>query len=368
MHLAKDLVVAPWRRPAEDTYAEVVRARVGPTLSEHLYVPFARKLWGTNPDELAGEQARRRIATTSPAALVTRLFTRSSGRHFHYPRRGFGQIVEAIAEAASTAGAHLAVGAEVTAVDVGRPGGMCVRTADDQTWEAAVVLSTIPLATLVEMVSPAAPDNVSAAASAQVSRAMVLVYLVLDRPAGEARLRGASRERPDETPAEMRWTRFDAHYVPTPGILPTRVSEPRNYRDNSEPDDRTVLCVEVPCSVGDDLWSARDADLVGRVVEDLGRIDLPPVVPVRWEVRRVRSAYPVYRIGHERDLDAIERWLQGFPGLVTLGRQGLFAHDNTHHTLEMAWEAVASLHRDGGVDTARWARARDRFRTHVVQD
>lgn len=362
MRLASDLVAAPWRRPVEDTYAEVVRARVGTTLGEHLYFPFAHKLWGTSPEELAGEQARRRIATTSPAALVTRVLRRSSGRHFFYPRKGFGQITEAIADAASSAGADLVVGAEVTGVDIGDAGGIRVRTTDDRIREAGVVLSTIPLATLVGLVSPAAPGDVSAAARAQTSRAMVLVYPVLDRPAGEAPPRQANRQ--------TRWTSFDAHYVPTPGIPATRVSEPRNYRDNgdSEPADRTVLCVEIPCSVGDELWSASDVDLVGRVVEDLGRIDLPPIVPVGWEVRRVQSAYPVYRIGHEHDLDVVEQWLKGFPGLVTLGRQGLFAHDNTHHTLEMAWEAVASLQRDGGFDASRWAEARDRFRTHVVQD
>jgi len=55
------------------------------------------------------------------------------------------------------------------------------------------------------------------------------------------------------------------------------------------------------------------------------------------------------------------------PGVTTLGRLGLFAHDNTHHALAMARDAAAAL-TDDGWDDAAWAAARERFRHHVVED
>ena len=66
--------------------------------------------------------------------------------------------------------------------------------------------------------------------------------------------------------------------------------------------------------------------------------------------------------------DALDRWLGDIDGLVTFGRQGLFAHDNTHHTLGMAYELVAALDDRGQLDRARWARARQSFESNVVED
>jgi hypothetical protein len=62
------------------------------------------------------------------------------------------------------------------------------------------------------------------------------------------------------------------------------------------------------------------------------------------------------------------RWLGEIDGVLTLGRQGLFAHDNTHHTLAMAYAAVGCLSAEGKFDHERWAEHRKEFETHVVED
>jgi hypothetical protein len=56
------------------------------------------------------------------------------------------------------------------------------------------------------------------------------------------------------------------------------------------------------------------------------------------------------------------------PGLVTLGRGGLFAHDNTHHVMALAREAAACVRPDGSWDAPRWAAARARADAAVVED
>ena len=58
---------------------------------------------------------------------------------------------------------------------------------------------------------------------------------------------------------------------------------------------------------------------------------------------------------------------ESLPDILTYGRQGLFAHDNTHHALFMAYSAVDSL-RDGVFDRAKWRDYRRIFATHVVED
>jgi hypothetical protein len=75
----------------------------------------------------------------------------------------------------------------------------------------------------------------------------------------------------------------------------------------------------------------------------------------------------VYLNGYERHFEALDAWASSQPRLLTFGRQGLFAHDNTHHALFMAYSAVDCLTSDG-FDAARWAGFRRIFTTHVVED
>jgi protoporphyrinogen oxidase len=94
-------------------------------------------------------------------------------------------------------------------------------------------------------------------------------------------------------------------------------------------------------------------------------LETPEVVGVH--VRRIRFVYPVYAIGYERHFETLDRWASRLPDLVSFGRQGLFAHDNTHHALAMAYAAVTCLG-DDGFDRTRWEGYRKEFETHVVED
>ena len=301
------------RTERADTYAEVVRARFGPAMLEHFYGPFARKLWGLEPDDLSGEQARRRISVSSPWA-VARKALRRERPGFWYPERGFGAIVDALAR------------------DVDVRTNTEVRSLDEL--DADLVWSTIPLPALSRLAG--GPET------SLRFRALVLVYLVLDH-------------RP--------WTTFDAHYLPGPETPLTRASEVMNYRESSaDPTDRTVLCAELPCAVGDEHWSMDDAALGALAARDLG------VDPVEVVVKRVPAAYPIYDRGFERDLGVLEDWLTARPDLVSFGRGGLFAHDNTHHALAEGEAAAACLRADGSWDERAWSAARARFAAHVVED
>jgi protoporphyrinogen oxidase len=337
------------RRPRADTFAEVVRAGLGPAVLDGFYDPYARKLWDTPPDELAGELARRRVSAASPADIVRRLArgTRPEGRTFLYPRRGFGAIPEALAGAATEAGADIRVGCGVAALCRRPPGGWRLALDDGTSLEAEHVWSTAPLAALAGMADPPPPAPALEAAAGLRHRAMVLLYLVLDR---------------------AQWTEYDAHYFPGPEVLASRLSEPRNYRDNpDDPRDRTVLCAEIPCWVGDDVWRSADPDLATRLSRELVGAGLPPARPVEVASRRLPHVYPVYRPGFADDLAALERWATT-AGVVTFGRQGLFTPDNTHHALAMGWAAADALRSDGTFDQARWRRARDGFMSFVVED
>jgi protoporphyrinogen oxidase len=347
---AVDAATGPLRRPREDTFAEVVRSGLGPAVLDHFYGPYARKLWDADPSDLAGELARRRVSASSPADIVRRLARgrRPEGRVFLYPRRGFGAVAEALADAAVAAGADIRLGCGVTGLRSGGAGGWKLSLDDGTVLAADRVWSTAPLPALARMTTPAPPSSALAAADRLRHRALVLLYLVLDR---------------------SRWTEFDAHYFPGPEVVAARLSEPRNYRDDpGQPADRTVLCAEVACWQGDEVWSAPDAALADRLAGELAAVGLPPVAPVEVTSRRLARVYPVYGPGFAADLAELEGWAAGLDGLLTFGRQGLFTPDNTHHALAMGWAAADALRPGGGFDREAWLAARDGFRSFVVED
>ena len=179
-------------------------------------------------------------------------------------------------------------------------------------------------------------------------RAMVLVYLtVAGRP----------------------YTPFDAHYLPERTVLPTRLSEPANYRTSAtDPTDRTVLCAEIPCWRDDGVWRAAPDELGRRVADDLVRSGLPDPTVLAVDVVRLPSVYPVMTPTTLASLDRAERAMTRAPRVTVLGRQGLFTPDNTHHVLEMGFAAARCVGRDGVFDQAAWRTARASFREFVVED
>jgi protoporphyrinogen oxidase len=355
--MLRKLGTRPGVNAAGETFASVLHRGLGATICRDFYFPYARKIWGRAPEELSAIQARRRVKAGSLGQMARKILSavpglkpRGAGRFF-YPRRGYGQIAQRYHEAARDLGATFHLGTSVEAVHLEPAGGCRVEIrvgGEPGSVQADHVWSTIPITALARILRPAAPPEVIEAGGRIRYRSMILVYLVI---------------------AEPRFTEFDAHYFPETEIPITRMSEPRNYSTVAEPRDRTVLCAELPCSPTDPWWTMADADLGAVVKDSLASLGIPilsPVLEVR--TRRLPNAYPVYERGYEGHFARIDGWLAGLPGVVTLGRQGLFAHDNTHHTLAMAYAAVECLDTTGRFDRDRWARFRTVFETHVVED
>jgi protoporphyrinogen oxidase len=342
-------VLRPRRGNAEDSFAGVLLQSLGKTICEHFYFPYARKIWGVSPERLSAMQARRRVSATSFSKLIDKVVKPAGSKRFYYPREGFGQISRAYAREAEQLGARIMLGWTVKKIARGKAweviaerNGERVRIEADRVW------STIPLTQAAQLMEPAAPPDVLEAARALRHRAMLLVYLELDRD---------------------RFTDTDAHYFPEEDVTLTRLSEPKNYFGGSHPQGRTTLCAEIPCDPSERLWSMSDEELGPLVSEDLRRagLDLPRDL-ARVFSRRLQQAYPIYLSTYDEPFARLDRWLSSLEGFLSYGRQGLFAHDNTHHALFMAYSAVSCLDERGRFDTERWADRRAIFETHVVED
>jgi len=340
-----------------DSFASVLEHSLGSTICHGFYFPYARKLWGLPPEQLAATQARRRVSGNSVAKILRKVANAVPGLkkpgagRFFYPRRGYGEISSRLAEAAKSAGAQFMLQARITAVE--REGDKIAAIAYEKDGQihsipTRNVWSTLPVSLLVRSMQPEAPPEVLDAASRISFRGMILIYLTLEQD---------------------RFSEFDAHYFPEESIPISRMSEPKNYSASSEPRGTTVLCAELPADPGSREWDMSDGQLGDALRGWLQQTGLPVTAKVRRvTTRRLRQAYPVYVRGYEKDLALADQWLAQIDGLLTFGRQGLFVHDNTHHALYMARAAAECLRSDGSLDHELWAHYREVFETHVVED
>ncbi len=339
------------------TFSTVLLDGLGPTISENFYFPYVKKLWGLDPDKLAVKLAERRISGTSVSKILLKMARmlpglkgKTTGK-FYYPRQGFGQISAKMAEAAQANGARFSLETDIVRIerDANRVTAVVLREyGRELRRETTQVLSTIPLTALVRLMDPPPPPEVLEAARNIRFRGMILLYLVLECD---------------------QFTEYDAHYYPELSIPISRMSEPKNYNAATTPKGLTVLCAELPADPGDKWWDMSDDELGDHFCKWLGQVGLPVNVPVRrCETRRLAHAYPVYDLDYEPNFKTIDDWFLGLDGLVVFGRQGLFAHDNTHHAFAMAYGAADCLDEAGRFDRAKWTRYREEFSHHTVED
>lgn len=337
--------LAPER--AADSFASETNARFGPTIATDFYGRYARKLYGLEPDELDVELAERRVSASSPIDIARRLVRagRPAGRTFLYPRRGYGQIVDRLAEAAVDAGADIRTGTPVESI-AQTENAVALTTRHGQL-SADVVPASLPRTTLARLLTPAPSERIMAAVDRQRVRSMLLVYLVLDQP---------------------QYTPFDAHYIPNDDVHVARLSEPKNYRTGDDPADRTVLCAEIACWPDDDLVSWSPDRLGAMVAGELGRVGLPAPTPAWTETRFLPSVYPVFDRAGRADRATLDRWGANLGRVLPMGRQGLGVIDNLHHVLTMGLAAADVIGADGSVNETRWRQHLNQFADHTVED
>ena len=336
------------------SFASILERGLGKTICREFYLPYARKIWGLPPEELSPIQARRRVSAGSLGKMLRKVLTGGKGAsgakgRFFYPRGGFGQIASAMATAARETGADIHLEAAVRTIRLGPP--HCIefeQNGRNTSAQADYIWSTIPLNVFPSLIRPAAPKDVLEACNQMQFRQMILVYLVLD---------------------QRQFSEYDAHYFPGSDVPVTRISEPKNYSDVQEPGNSTVLCAELPCFENDPEWTMTDTELGEIVCESLRKAAIPLKNPPKTVVtHRISHAYPIYNEGYESHFDRIDHWLGQVENLLSFGRQGLFAHDNIHHALHMAYSAVNCLSQEGQFDRNKWENYRQVFKNHVVED
>ncbi len=326
-------------RPAPDvSFEDWVTHRFGRALYDDFFGPYTEKLWGIPPTQISADWASQRISLLSLSDVLLRLVglrhggARSYARRYLYPRFGIGEIFERMAERMRAAGGRLVGGARVTGVDSVRGRVRAVRYVQggrEHELVADAVISTIALPTLARMLAGATlPRDVARAADRLRFRAIRLCNVLLDLP--------------EVSPHT--WM-----YVSEPRYLMARIQEPRQRSPFAAPPGKTSLMLEIPCHVGDAVWTAPEDEIYARCMRDLRSLGFRGLerATIDHFSSFVEEGYPIYHLDYQNDRNRLLSHVAETGNLVSCGRQGAFRYIFMDTAMEMGMAAAAAVMRAG---------------------
>ena len=330
--------------PNPKTLDAWVSNQFGDRLFRIFFKTYTEKVWGMPCSELSADWAAQRIKgldlmTVVKSALPGKKQSKDRGKvvktlidSFRYPRLGPGQMWERVAQHLAEAGHPVRMGEGVARINRGAGRVESIDTDRGETISGTAFVSSLPIRTLVEMISPPPPADVLNAASKLRYRDFLTVALVID----------GDNLFPDN------WV-----YIHDPGVKVGRIQNFKNWSPDMVADPtKTCIGLEYFCFEGDGLWTSSDDQLVELAKKELAQLGLcDPEKVVDGAVVRVPKAYPVYDDEYTTHVETIRKYLAAeMPNLHLVGRNGMHKYNNQDHSMMTALIAARNVlgidHRD----------------------
>ncbi|HVF49489.1 MAG TPA: NAD(P)/FAD-dependent oxidoreductase [Pyrinomonadaceae bacterium] len=325
--------------PDERTFEHWITNRFGQRLYSIFFKSYTEKVWGVPCSEITAEWAAQRIKGLSLSVVLKDILRgqprdKNNGAvvktlidEFDYPRLGPGMMWEAMAGMVRAQGGTIRAHTTVERIHWtrGRIEAAEVTTgARTETLRGTHFISSMPIRELVRKLAPAPPAEVLAAAARLQYRDFLTVVLIVRR----------RNLFPDN------WI-----YIHDPEVKLGRVQNFKNWSADMVPDaDKTCLGLEYFCFKGDGLWSMPDAELIELGKRELEKLGLARADEVEeGTVVRVPKAYPVYDSTYKQSLAALRRFLDTFPNLQLVGRNGMHKYNNQDHSMLTGILAVKNI-------------------------
>ncbi len=256
--------------------------------------------------------------------------------NFMYPKFGPGQMWEIVAEKVIAMGGEI-----VTDIDVDRihcrdgaviSVGATDASGDHKEFRGEYFFSTMPIQELVRDLDIAVPAEVKAISEGLQYRDFITVGLLANK------LSVHDKGSPNLL-IKDNWI-----YIQEPDVTAGRLQIFNNWSPFLVNDPNTVwIGVEYFCYDTDPIWKQPDeeiAALAKRELEQIGILKQADVLDAT--VIRVPKTYPAYFGAYER-FDELRAYLDGFPNLFLVGRNGMHKYNNQDHSMLTAMTAVDNI-------------------------
>ncbi len=328
--------VAQIFKPIPDTHFENwVIKRFGRTLYRLFFGTYTAKAWRMPCTEISADWAAQRIAQANLWDTIKKTLNppregevRSLVTEFWYPAHGgVGQLARKYAEKVRQLGGDIRLSTPVTKIEIAGKRVVRVR-AGEQVFECDELINTAPMPRVLQCFEPPIDDGVKRAIASLKYIGIVFVYLEVKKPS----------VIPDH------WV-----YLPQDDLTVHRISEFKNFSDNSAPGDSTVVCCEITCRPGDERWNLSLAEAARIAESDLVKIGLvEPGTSRGLDISKLGNAYPVYDLTYKANLDVLRAASESLENFHSTGRQGLYRYNNMDHSIAMGRKMGSTI--ANGVD------------------
>lgn len=313
-------------RPAV-SFSDVIINRFGDYLYRLFFESYTEKVWGYPCNQLDKDFALQRINSFSLGAAFRSFFSRLQSfhktllSHFVYPDEGAGAVYENMASELQRHGGRILYNRSVAKLNFSGERFVSLELNDGTVLEADYCISTMPLNALLRQSGGVSEKLRYELADKLRFRHTILVYLRL----ADSRL------------FSEQWI-----YVNEKHLCIGRITNFNNWSAQSYDD--TILCLELWCHPGDDVWYRNDHDIAARAIHDFQSLmHFKDVKILDSHVIRVPNSYPVYLRGYRDVLKDIEELFSGYKNFLCIGRAGAYRYNNQDHSILMGMLAYENI-------------------------
>lgn len=340
--------------------------RFGVPLYEMFFEDYTQKVWGRNPREISADWGAQRIRGLSLSKVILSIFKKmfASGNsvdqkstetslieQFLYPKRGPGQLWELLAQKVCDTGTQLEMETKVTAIHT-ENNQICsveiVKNGKQSVVPCDAVVSSMPIKDLMEALDTEKPDAPARIARELPYRDFITVGLLVNRLQiqNETNIKTISDIVPDC------WI-----YIQERNVKIGRLQIFNNWSPYMVKDPKNTVWIglEYFCNEGDELWRMSDEAFTAFAARELEKIHIIQQADVLDAVRiNVKKAYPAY-FGSYSEFPVLRSYLDSFPNLYCVGRNGQHRYNNMDHSMLTGFEAAKLILNNQTDKTSLWS-------------
>jgi protoporphyrinogen oxidase len=319
----------------EHSFEEWGVRNLGRTLYDLCFGIYSARVWGLPTSQISSKQAQR-VAKLNLKNIILRTLGIKADpvtyfTKYFYPRQGISLLYEGMAAEIRAAGNQVCLlSPAVRVIRNGDKASRVVYTTNgvEQFVDCDILLSTLPLPSLVNMMEPALPQPVIDHAARLRYRSLKLIYIALKRD---------------------RLTDYHWVYLLDEQFRVNRMSEQKNVSPDMVPPGRTILCIELSLWKDEPLWKASDEEIYRIALRDLMKMGygVTESEVESYFVTDIATAYPVYELNFEDHLIPVLEGVHEIRNLMTLGRHGLFLNNSMDDNVGLGFQIADHIERQG---------------------
>lgn len=350
------------KKRKEESLEDFYINRFGRPLYEMFFEDYTEKLWGVHPSKISPSWGAQRVKELSLSKAIKEMFVKAINKNhkskqtslieqFIYPKKGPGQLWEAMVEEIQNMGGQILFNSKVVSTHIENNTIKEVTIKDKngnfQNISADIFLSTMPIKDLVASMENHVPENIRKIAENLPYRDFITVGLLLNK----LKIKNSTHVKTVGNIVPDCWVYIQERDVKIGRLQIFNNWSPYMVKDN----ENTVwIGLEYFCSEGDTLWNMSGENFIKFAIKELCKIDIIDEKDILDSTHiRVKKDYPAY-FGTYQHFDKVKNFLDEIENLYCLGRNGQHRYNNMDHSMLTAIEAVRIIRKEIKDKSAIW--------------